>query len=143
MGDGFQIPTVLSGASDMTWELTSWIAANKSAKEFADGAFDPWGAHVNTDYLDMTLPTNTLSPMDPYPPIAHRYDPFFPLSSVAQYQVNNWYPATDWQPDVYGNYDTLQPEIPAIARCSRSSMRATQRLTSCPWHRCRTPRGNT
>jgi hypothetical protein len=112
VGDGFQIPTVLSGESDMTWELTSWIAANKSAKQFADGAYDPWGAHVNTDYLDMTLPTNTLSPMDPYPPIAHRYVPYFPLSSVAQYQVNNWYPGTAWEPDVYGNYDALQPEIP-------------------------------
>lgn len=112
VGDGFQVPTVLSGQSDMTLELTSWIAANKPAKEFADGAFDPWGAHVNTDYLNMTLPTNTLSPMDPYPPIAHRYDPFFPLSAVSQYQVNNWYPATAWQPDVFGNFDTLQPEIP-------------------------------
>jgi PBP superfamily domain len=112
VGDGFQVPTVLSGQSDMTWELTSWIAASKPAKAFADGAFDPWGAHVNTDYLNMTLPTNTLSPMDPYPPIAHRYDPFFPLSSVAQYQVNNWYPATAWQPDTTGNFDALQPEIP-------------------------------
>ena len=112
VGDGFQIPTVLSGESDMTWELTSWIAANKAAKEFADGSYDPWGAHVNTDYLDMTLPTNTLNPMDEFPPVAHRYDPYFPLSAVAQYQVNNWYPATAWQPDVYGNYDTLQPEIP-------------------------------
>lgn len=112
VGDGFQIPTVLSGQSDMTWELTSWLAASKSARAFADGAFDPWGAHVNTDYLHLTLPTNTLNPMDPYPPIAHRYDPFFPLSAVAQYQVNNWYPATAWQPDVFGNYDALQPEIP-------------------------------
>jgi hypothetical protein len=112
VGDGFQVPTVLSGESDMTWELTSWIAANKAAKAFADGAYDPWGAHVNTDYLDMTLPTNTLSPMDPYPPVAHRYDPYFPLSAVAQYQVDNWYPATEWQPDQYGNYDALPPEIP-------------------------------
>lgn len=112
VGDGYQIPTVLSGQSDMTWELTSWIAASKPAKAFADGAFDPWGAHVNTDYLNLTLPTNTLSPMDPYPPIAHRYDPFFPLSAVAQYQVNNWYPATAYSPDVYGNFDALQPEIP-------------------------------
>jgi len=112
VGDGFQIPTVLSGQSDMTWEITSWIAADKPAKAFADGAFDPWGEHVNTDYLNMTLPTNTLNSMDPYPPIAHRYDPFFPLSAVAQYQVNNWYPATNWQPDQYGNYVALTPQIP-------------------------------
>jgi hypothetical protein len=112
VGDGFQVPTVLSGQSDMTWELTSWIAASKPAKAFADGAFDPWGAHVNTNYLNMTLPTNTLSPMDGYPPIAHRYDPFFPLSAVSQYQVNNWYPATNWSPDAFGNFTVLQPEIP-------------------------------
>jgi hypothetical protein len=112
VGDGFQVPTVLSGQSDMTLELTNWIAADKPAKAFADGAFDPWGEHVNTNYLNMTLPTNTLSPMDPYPPIAHRYDPYFPLSAVAQYQVNNWYPATDWQPDTVGNFDALTPEVP-------------------------------
>lgn len=112
VGDGFQIPTVLAGESDMTWELTRWIAADKEAKEFVDGSFDPWGEHVNTDYLDMQLPTDTLNAMDPFAPISHRYVPYFPLSQVAQYQVDNWYPGTDWQPDTYGNYDKLQPEIP-------------------------------
>jgi hypothetical protein len=112
VGDGFQVPTVLAGESDLTWELTRWIAADKQAKAFANGAFDPWGAHINTDYLNMTLPINTLNAMDPFPPIAHRYVPYFPMSSVAQYQVDNWTPGTDWQPDVYGNYNKLQPEIP-------------------------------
>jgi hypothetical protein len=112
VGDGFQVPTVLSGESDMTWELTRWIAANKGAKSFVDGTFDPWGEHVNTDYLDVQLPTNTLSSMDPYLPIEHRYSPVFPLSQVAQYQVENWYPATSWEPDPQGNYDKLDPELP-------------------------------
>ena len=112
VGDGFQIPTVLSGLSDMVWELTRWMAASKAAKSFVDGSFDPWGMHVNTDYLNMQLPTQSLSSMDAYLPIAHRYDPVFPLSSVAQYQVFNWYPATDWQPDPQGNFDKLTPEPP-------------------------------
>jgi hypothetical protein len=112
VGDGFQVPTVLSGQSDMTWELTSWIAASSPAKAFADGAFDPWGAHINTNYLNMTLPINTLNSMDPFGPISHRYVPYFPLSSVAQYQVNNWFPATAAKPDVYGNFVALQPELP-------------------------------
>ena len=60
----------------------------------------------------MKLPTNTLNSMDPYPPIAHRYDPVFPLSSVAQYQVDNWYPATTGSPTRSGNYDKLSPEVP-------------------------------
>ncbi len=112
VGDGFQVPTVASGETDMSWEVTSWIADNPTAKAFVDGSFDPWGMHVNTDYLDMQLPTNSFNSMDPFPPIAHRYDPVFPLSQVAQYQVDNWYPATDWQPDPQGNYDKLSPEVP-------------------------------
>jgi hypothetical protein len=112
VGPGWQVPTVLSGESDMTWALTSWIAASKPAKSFADGTFDPWGEHVNTNYLDMQLPTQTLSAMDPYPTYAHLYDPYFPLSAVAQYQVDNWDPATQAQPDAQGNYDAVEPEIP-------------------------------
>ena len=112
VGDGFQVPTVVSGQSDMTWELTRWIAASKAAKSFVDGTFDPWGEHVNTNYLDMQLPTATLSSMDPYLPVEHRYSPVYPLSQVAQYQVENWYPATSWEPDPRGNYDKLDPEVP-------------------------------
>jgi hypothetical protein len=112
VGDGYQVPTVMSGESDMTWEVTRWIAANKAGKSFVDGTFDPWGEHVNTDYLNMQLPTNSFNSMDPFAPIAHRYSPVFPLSAVAQYQVDNWYPATDWQPDPQGNYDKLSPEVP-------------------------------
>jgi hypothetical protein len=112
VGDGYQVPTVLSGETDMTWELTRWIAANKGAKAFADGTFDPWGEHVNTDYLNMQLPTESLTAMDPFSPIAHRYDPVFPLETVAQYQVDNWYPATQYLPDPDGNYDKLSPEVP-------------------------------
>lgn len=112
VGDGFQIPTVLSGESDMTWELTNWIEANPGAAAFAKGGFDPWGEHINTDYEGMQMPTDSLNSMDPYPPIAHRYSPTYPLSQVATYQVDNWYPATDWQQDLFGNYDALVPEIP-------------------------------
>ncbi|HXB47206.1 MAG TPA: hypothetical protein VNW50_05535 [Streptosporangiaceae bacterium] len=112
VGDGYQIPTVLGGESDMTYELTRWLAANSAAKSFADGTFDPWGEHVNTSYLKMQLPTNTLNSMDAYLPVAHRYSPQFPLSAVAAYQVDNWYPATNWVKDAQGNYDKLSPETP-------------------------------
>jgi hypothetical protein len=110
VGDGYQIPTVLGGESDMTYELTRWLAADSAAKSFADGTFDHWGEHVNTNYLKMQLPTNTLNSMDSYPPVAHRYSPQYPLSSVAAFQVDNWYPATNWVKDAQGNYDKLSPE---------------------------------
>jgi hypothetical protein len=112
VGDGYQVPTVVSGESDMTWELTRWLAASKAAKSFVDGTFDPWGEHVNTDYLNLALPTQSFTSMDSYPLIAHRYDPVFPLSAVAQYQADNWYPATDWEIDQTGNYPKLNPEVP-------------------------------
>jgi hypothetical protein len=111
VGDGFQVPTVLSGESDMTTTVTRWIAANKAAKSFVDGTFDPWGEHVNTDYMNMQLPTNAFASMDAFPPIAHRYAPVFPLSQVAQYQADNWYPATFFQKDQTGNFAKLVPEL--------------------------------
>jgi hypothetical protein len=107
---GAIVPTVLSGESDMTWTLTSWIAANKAAYAFAHGAFDHWGDHINTNYLNMQLPTNSLIASDPYLLYAHLYSPVFPLSLVAEYQSLNWYPGTEETKDAQGNYETVQPE---------------------------------
>jgi hypothetical protein len=105
------VPTVLSGLSDMTWQLTSWIAANKDAKEFADGMFAD-GEHINSNYVDMQLPTQTLTPMDSNLLYSHLYSPVFPLSSVVTYQLANNFPGTETATDQYGNYDSLAPEIP-------------------------------
>ena len=43
LGAAFQVPTVQSGHSDMTWFVTRWIAANSDASSFLAGQFDPWG----------------------------------------------------------------------------------------------------
>jgi hypothetical protein len=108
----YEIPTVLSGESDMTSALTKWIAANKAAKTFAGGSFDPWGAHINSWYLGMKLPSNSLTSFDPFPPIQRQYVPVFPLSAVAQNQVNDLSPGTQWIPDANGSYPPPNPEIP-------------------------------
>jgi hypothetical protein len=110
-GDGYQVPTVVSGNSDMTYEITRWMNANPAANGFMKGDFDPWGMHVNTDYLHLKLPVDAFTSMDPYPLVAHRYDPVFPLSQVAAYQAENWYPATNWQLEL-GNFPKLNPEVP-------------------------------
>jgi hypothetical protein len=110
---GIEIPTVQSGQSDSTWTVTRWIAANKVAREFLGGKFDRWGMHVNTHYLGMRYPTNTFIAMDPYIVIAHFYNPVFPLIRVAQYQAENWYPATEpFKNPQTGNYDDLPPQVP-------------------------------
>jgi hypothetical protein len=108
----YEIPTVLSGQSDMTTELTKWISANKDAKAFAGGSFDPWGAHVNSWYLGMKLPTSALNSFDPFPPIQRQFVPVFPLSAVAQAQVNNMSPGTQWIPVANGSFPPPSPEIP-------------------------------
>ena len=42
-GSSFQVPTVESGHSDMTWEVTRWIANNHAAQNFMAGHFDKSG----------------------------------------------------------------------------------------------------
>lgn len=111
-GAEFQIPTVEAGHSDMTWEVTRWIADNSDASDFMTGQFDPWGMHVNTDYLGLKYPIDSFTSEDPYPVIAHLYSPVFPLNSVAQYQAANWDPGTDWEKDDTGNFPKNPIEIP-------------------------------
>jgi hypothetical protein len=110
---GIEVPTVVSGQTDMTWALTSWIDANKGAKAFLAGEFDPFSEHMNTNYLGVVYPNNTLVGQDNYIIIQHEYDPVFPLSTVAADQVENWPPAYSIEKDpVTGNYDRLSPQLP-------------------------------
>ena len=111
-GAAFQVPTVESGHSDMTWEVTRWIAANSDAEAFLSGTFDPWGMHVNTDYLGLHYPVDSFTGQDSYPVIAHKYSPVFPLSMVASYQAQDWDPGTDWEKDQYGNFPRDPIEVP-------------------------------
>jgi hypothetical protein len=111
-GAAFQVPTVESGESDMTWETTRWIASNPAAAGFMQGQFDPWGMHLNTDYLGLKYPVNSFTSQDNFPVIEHKYSPVFPLSAVAGYQVANWDPGTDYEKDQYGNFPKDPIQIP-------------------------------
>jgi len=111
-GASFQVPTVESGHSDMTWEVTRWIASNKTAQNFMAGHFDRYGMHVNTDYLGLKYPLDSFNGQDSYPVIAHKYSPVFPLSLVASYQVQNWEPGTFWEKDQFGNFPRDPIEVP-------------------------------
>ena len=111
-GRSFQIPTVESGHSDMTWQVTRWIADNAAATSFMAGHFDPWGMHVNTDYMGLKYPNDTFTGQDNYPVIAHKYSPDFPLSSVDQLQAQNRDNGTDWETDDTGNFPKDPVEVP-------------------------------
>ena len=47
----------LSGNSDVTYALTSYILADPEARDWLDGQADPWGMRVNPLYLGIALPT--------------------------------------------------------------------------------------
>jgi hypothetical protein len=111
-GGSFQIPTVESGHSDMTWQVTRWIADNAPASSFMAGKFDPWGMHVNTDYMGLQYPIDTFTGQDNYPVIAHKYSPDFPLNSVDQLQAQNRDNGTDWETDDTGNFPKDPVEVP-------------------------------
>jgi hypothetical protein len=102
-----EIPTVMSGQTDMTWDLTSWIAANKDAAGFLAGQFDPWGMHLNTNYTNLAYPYNDFVGQDNYPIIAQEYNPVFPLTTVASDMVENWPPGFSITKDEQGNFDRL------------------------------------
>ncbi|MEV6977610.1 hypothetical protein [Kitasatospora sp. NPDC093806] len=44
-------PIVLSGTTDLIYQLTSWITADPEAARFLQGSSDPWGMHLNSFYL--------------------------------------------------------------------------------------------
>jgi ABC-type phosphate transport system substrate-binding protein len=109
---GDEIPIVLSGDSDMTWETTSWLASDPAASSFLAGQFDPWGEHVNTYYLGLKYPINGFLPMDPYPPVSSAYAPVYPLTALASDMALNQLPGTsDTKDPTTGNYDALPPEV--------------------------------
>lgn len=53
---GTFLPTVLGPDSDMTYDLTGWIAADRDAAAFLGGTPDPSGMRVNANYLHVSYP---------------------------------------------------------------------------------------
>jgi hypothetical protein len=109
---GYEIPIVLSGDSDMTWETTSWLGADKDSSGFLAGQFDPWGMHVNTYYLGLKYPITGFLPMDPYFPVSSQDAPVYPLKTLASDMALNQEPGTmDSKDPSTGNYDSLPPQV--------------------------------
>ncbi|WP_432971158.1 hypothetical protein [Dactylosporangium sp. CA-233914] len=62
---GGLLPTVVAGNSDLTYELTRWIAADPDAAAFLSGADDGHGMHVNTNYRGIAYPLDQFQALDP------------------------------------------------------------------------------
>lgn len=81
-------PIVMQGESDMTFELTRWIAANPAAEAFLHGAPDKSGMTINATYdaklhSDASYPTNTFPTNDPSQIMQAAFAPVTGLSGVA------------------------------------------------------------
>jgi hypothetical protein len=110
------VPIVQSGHSDMTYEVTRWIAANASASQFLAGAADRWGMRVNYYFSGVKYPTDAFLAQDPTPQMAHAYSPVFPLNLAVSDMVEDWPPGTEDQlqggTGLPGNYTRFLPELP-------------------------------
>jgi len=61
------LPTILAADSDMTYDLTGWIASNKDAESFLAGKQESDGSttmRVNNNYMGVSYPTSLLSAED-------------------------------------------------------------------------------
>jgi hypothetical protein len=76
------VPIVLQGNSDMTYELTRWIAANPAAEAFLHGTADH-GMTINRYYKDTSDPADAFATSDNSANIQAAYSPVASLSSVA------------------------------------------------------------
>jgi hypothetical protein len=77
-------PIVLQGNSDMTYELTRWIAASPAAEAFLHGTAAPGGMTVNGYYKDITYPASAFATSDPTTYLADAYAPVASLPNVAK-----------------------------------------------------------
>ena len=60
----------LSGESDVTWALTSYINSNPAARAWLNGQPDPWGMTVNCEYKGIKLPVSSWPLLSTYYPLA-------------------------------------------------------------------------
>ncbi|MFJ7245663.1 hypothetical protein ACIQWA_13580 [Kitasatospora sp. NPDC098652] len=84
-------PTVVGGTTDLTYQLTSWIASDPDAARFLDGESDPWGMHVNTYYLRPAFsgyPVDSFSRQDSSGIVGSKVDAY---QHLMQYE---WNPVT-------------------------------------------------
>lgn len=82
-------PIVVSGNTDLMWELTRWVASDPAAVAFLNGTPDQSGMHVNTNFKGISYPISSLELRDPYTPDTYAFVPIDGLALVARSLVVN------------------------------------------------------
>ncbi|MGA5817158.1 hypothetical protein ACPC54_04755 [Kitasatospora sp. NPDC094028] len=90
-------PTVFGGISDLTYQLTSWLAADPDTVRFLDGEPDPWGMHVNRSYL---RPAFSGYPVDSFIRQDSSGDPKAAMEAAKHWKQYEWNPISTGIKDV-------------------------------------------
>ncbi len=76
------VPIVMGGDTDLTYEVTRWIAANRTAEGFIHNKVAPGGMHVNKHYRGVKYPTETFTSRDSSFLLQAAYTPVATLNLV-------------------------------------------------------------
>ncbi len=94
----FDSPDIVGGDSDMTWVMTSWVAADKEAEAFLNGKASG-GVNLNSDYRGVQYPVSQISAADPFPEMQSQFQQEFPLYTVVGDLVNGVEQGVEWEPE--------------------------------------------
>lgn len=112
---GQSTPLLMADNSDVTWELTRWIASDPDAKAFVAGTADPWGMQVNAKYKGVQFPESAFQLRDDYVPFTYEWAPVQGLSAVARNLVVNQPPGVNYQAGPDGSH-AKNPQEPIGGR---------------------------
>lgn len=104
-------PLLVSGNTDLIWEMTRWIAGDSVAAGFLSGTPDSSGMHVNTNFKGIVYPVSAVELRDPYPAYTYTYVPLNGLDLVARSLVVNQPSSSNPVADALGRH-TKEPQQP-------------------------------
>jgi hypothetical protein len=92
------VPIVLQGESDITYELTRWLAADQAAVSFLHGTPGRDGMRVNKFYKNISYPANTFTTADSSLYLQNAFLPVLGLGNVASDLVLSAPPGNQYTP---------------------------------------------
>lgn len=105
-------PLLVSGNTDLVWELTRWIDADAAARAWLDGAADQFGMHVNSNFRGIDYPATSLETRDPYPALSYTFVPMNGLDHVARSLVSDQPSSSSPTADEFGRHPKDPQQLP-------------------------------
>ncbi|MFD7903213.1 hypothetical protein ACFV4G_13300 [Kitasatospora sp. NPDC059747] len=117
-------PSVAGGTTDLTYQVTSWIASDPEAARFLDGEPDPWGMRIDTFYLRPQFPG--------YPVEAFQPQDFTgPGVSTTTVDLAHW-KQYEWNPSLLGLSRVARNILEGKPTCQQPNSESDGRHLDCP-----------